>query len=101
MKSTLVNELYQVVQRKVQAEQLVHLTVSKDMVGGGIVGTYQQSGAMLSAVQNFAQRFPQLQEGGAFQRVGSPKPIPWRSGPLGSPGPAPVTSRSVRDNLPA
>ena len=32
-------------------------------------------------------------------RVGSPKPIPWRSGPLGSPGPAPVTSRSVRDNL--
>jgi len=34
-------------------------------------------------------------------RVGSPKPIPWRSGPLGSPGPAPVTSRSVRDNLPA
>jgi len=37
----------------------------------------------------------------AAQRVGSPKPIPWRSGPLGSPGPAPVTSRSVRDNLPA
>jgi divinyl chlorophyllide a 8-vinyl-reductase len=34
-----------------------------------------------------------------FVRVGSPKPIPWRSGPLGSPGPAPVTSRSVRDNL--
>jgi coniferyl-aldehyde dehydrogenase len=34
-------------------------------------------------------------------RVGSPKPIPWPSGPLGSPGPAPVTSRSVRDNLPA
>ena len=34
-----------------------------------------------------------------FERVGSPKPIPWRSGPLGSPGPAPVTSRSVRDNL--
>jgi cyclic beta-1,2-glucan synthetase len=31
------------------------------------------------------------------ERVGSPKPIPWRSGPLGSPGPAPVTSRSAKD----
>jgi hypothetical protein len=39
--------------------------------------------------------------GSKAPRVGSPKPIPWRSGPLGSPGPAPVTSRSVRDNLPA
>jgi phospholipase C len=33
------------------------------------------------------------------ERVGSPKPIPWTSGTPGSPGPAPVTSRSVRDNL--
>jgi len=39
---------------------------------------------------------------GASKRPGLlDKPIPWRSGPLGSPGPAPVTSRSVRDNLPA
>ena len=29
-----------------------------------------------------------------LERVGSPKPIPWRSGPLESPGPAPV--RAVR-----
>jgi LemA protein len=69
MKSTLVNELYQVVQSQVQAEQLVHLTVSKDTAGGGITGAYQQAGAMLSAVQNFAQRFPQLQQSGAFHTV--------------------------------
>ena len=47
----------------------------------------------------FDRQFRRLSPDSRYRRVASPKPIPWPSGPLGSPGSAPVTSRSVRDNL--
>jgi hypothetical protein len=46
-----------------------------------------------AAVSDLTPRGPSAEPDS--RRVGSPKPIPWRSGPLGSPGPAPVTSRSL------
>ena len=49
-----------------------------------------------AAVSDLTPRGPSAEPDS--RRVGSPKPIPWRSGPLGSPGPAPVTSRSGSRN---
>ena len=69
MKSTMVNELYELVRGQVKVEQLTNFKISQDTTGGGIVGAYQQAGAMLSAVQTYAQRFPQLQHSPAFANV--------------------------------
>jgi LemA family protein/type III secretion system (T3SS) inner membrane Yop/YscD-like protein len=47
----------------------MHLKVSEDVTTQGILSAYQQSGAMLAAVQGIAERFPNIKAGEQYRAL--------------------------------
>lgn len=68
--ASLINQLIDVVKSYQESEKLVMLKVSEDMSNAASVSQmYQQSGMVLSSVNGFADRFPQLKSNQQYQRL--------------------------------
>jgi len=68
-KLALVNQLIDVVKNYQEGEQLVQLKVSEDASASHMASSYQQSGAVLAAVQGLADRFPNLKASEQYHRL--------------------------------
>lgn len=68
-KLALINQLIDVVRNYQQGEQLVQLKVSQDSSASGLASSYQQSGAVLAAVQGIADKFPNLKANEQYHRL--------------------------------
>ena len=68
--ASLINQLIDVVKGYQESEKLVMLKVSEDMSNAANVAQmYQQSGMVLSSVNGFAERFPELKANEQYQRL--------------------------------
>lgn len=68
--ASLINQLIDVVKGYQESEKLVMLKVSEDMSNAAsVTQMYQQSGMVLSSVNGFADRFPQLKSNQQYQRL--------------------------------
>src|SRR5690606_19320930 len=66
---TLINQLIDVVKNYQQGEQLVQLKISQDSTAANLTNSYQQSGAVLAAVQGMAEKFPNLKANEQYHRL--------------------------------
>lgn len=68
-KVSLVNQLIDTVRSYQESEKLVMLKLSEDLTVSSFGETYQQSGAVLSAISGMAQRYPELKFGEQYHRL--------------------------------
>jgi len=68
-KLSLINQLIEVVKNYQTGEQLVQLKVSQDNSTAAMSSSYQQSGAVMNAIQGMAQRFPDLKANEQYHRL--------------------------------
>lgn len=68
-KLSLINQLIDVVKNYQEGEQLVQLKVSQDATTSALTNTYQQTGAVMAAVQGIADRFPNLKSSEQYHRL--------------------------------
>lgn len=68
-KLSLINQLIEVVKNYQTGEQLVQLKVSQDNSTAAMSSSYQQSGAVMNAIQGLAQRFPDLKANEQYHRL--------------------------------
>jgi LemA protein len=68
-KTQLVNDLTALVLRYHEDEKLTMLRVSEDLTVSAMQQTYQQTGAMLSAINGIAQRYPELKSNEQFGQL--------------------------------
>jgi len=68
-KMSSINQLIDVVKNYQESEQLVQLKVSQDASASGLANSYQQSGAVLAAVQGMAEKFPNLKANEQYHRL--------------------------------
>jgi LemA protein len=68
-KLTLINQLIDVVKNYQESEQLVQLKISQDASAANLTSSYQQSGAVLAAVQGMADKFPNLKANEQYHRL--------------------------------
>jgi LemA protein len=59
-KVLLINQMIDVVRNYQEGEQFMQLKVSQDSNDASVKSAYQQSGTMLTSMQNIAERFPNL-----------------------------------------
>ncbi|QEH42993.1 LemA family protein [Chitinophaga sp. XS-30] len=68
-KLTLINQLIDVVKNYQEGEQLVQLKISQDATTGNLANSYQQTGAIMAAVQGIADKFPNLKASEQYHRL--------------------------------
>lgn len=68
-KTQLVNDLTALVLRYHEDERLTMLKVSEDLTVSAMQQSYQQTGAMLSAINGIAQRYPELKSNAQFDEL--------------------------------
>jgi LemA protein len=68
-KISLINQLLNMLKGYEDFEQFTNLKISVDASAVGMTAAYQQSSAMLAAIQGTAQRFPNLKADGQYSRV--------------------------------
>lgn len=68
-KLSLVNQLMDVAKGYLEAEQMTHLKISQDSNAETMLASYQQSGAVLTSLQGFASRFPDLKANEQFKSL--------------------------------
>lgn len=68
-KLSLINQLIDVVKNYQESEQLVQLKVSQDATASSLTSSYQQTGAVMAAVQGIADRFPNLKASEQYHRL--------------------------------
>ena len=64
-----INQLINMVKGYQEFEQFTQLKISNDTSASGMNMAYQQSQAMLAAIQGAAQRFPDLKTSGQYHRI--------------------------------
>jgi hypothetical protein len=68
-KVALVNQLIDVVKGYQESEKLVMLKISDDLTVGTLQQAHQQTGAIMTAINGMAQRFPELKSGQQYSRL--------------------------------
>jgi LemA protein len=68
-KVSLINRLSEMANQYREGEKLVMLKVSQDASEAAMRDAYQQSGAMMAAIQGMAQRFPELKATDQFREL--------------------------------
>jgi len=68
-KLSSINQLIDVVKNYQESEQLIQLKISQDTSAAGLANSYQQSGAVLAAVQGMAEKFPNLKANEQYHRL--------------------------------
>ena len=68
-KVALVNQLIDVVKGYQESEKLVMLKISDDLTVGTLQQAHQQTGAIMTAINGMAQRFPELKAGQQYSRL--------------------------------
>lgn len=68
-KVSLVNQLIDVVKGYQESEKLVMLKVSDDLTVSAVQQANQQSGAVMSAINGMAQRYPELKSAEQYHRL--------------------------------
>ncbi|AWO01060.1 LemA family protein [Chitinophaga alhagiae] len=68
-KLALINQLIDVVKNYQEGEQLVQLKISQDASAANLASSYQQTGAVMAAVQGIAEKFPNLKANEQYHRL--------------------------------
>ncbi len=68
-KMTLINQLIDTVKNYQESEQFTQLKIAQDTNAANLMASYQQSGALLSSIQGFAERYPNLKASEQYQKL--------------------------------